>query len=47
MYVNKRMIPLETISGRNKNSEGGESKYDTFDTFVRTFVNATMYPHQA
>jgi hypothetical protein len=37
MYVNARMIPVETVSGirrgRMKESSGeGEFKYDTFDT---------------
>jgi hypothetical protein len=31
------MIPVETIPGM-----GGRYKYDIF---VKTFVNATMYPH--
>jgi hypothetical protein len=48
MYVNGKMIPVETISiigrwGRKDNGKGGEFKYDIFD--IRIFVNATMYPH--
>jgi hypothetical protein len=35
MYVNAKMIPVETISGMggaNESSGGGEFKYDIFDT---------------
>jgi hypothetical protein len=33
--------------GRIKESGGeGELKYDIFDILLRTFVNATVYPHQ-
>jgi hypothetical protein len=44
------MILVETIPGMRgreiKNSGGGdEFKDDIFD--IRTFVNATMYPHPA
>jgi hypothetical protein len=33
--------------GLKENDEGGEFKYDVFDTLLRTFVNATMYLHPA
>jgi hypothetical protein len=49
MYVNRNMTPVGTIPGMGgveiKNGRGGEFKYDIFD--IRTFVNATMYPHPA
>jgi hypothetical protein len=37
MYVNTKMIPVETVPGVrrgriNESSGGGEFKYDTFDT---------------
>jgi hypothetical protein len=46
------MRPVETIlgmeGGKIKESDGGdELKYDILDTLLRTFVNATMYPHSA
>jgi hypothetical protein len=52
MYVNGKMIPVETITGigggRKKENDGrGDFKYDIFEYIVRTFVNATMYPHPA
>jgi hypothetical protein len=52
MYVNAKMICVETVpgigSGRIKqNCGGGEFKCDIFDTVVRNFVNATVYPHAA
>jgi hypothetical protein len=52
MYVNGKMIPVETISGIEggeikENGGGGESKYDIFYIIVRTFINAAMYPHPA
>jgi hypothetical protein len=48
MYVNAKMIPVETVPGirrgeMQKSSGGGEPKSDIFDTLVRTFVNATMH----
>jgi hypothetical protein len=45
MYVNAKIIPVETISRRRgiKGEWGGESKYDIFDTFV----NAIVYSHPA
>jgi hypothetical protein len=30
-----------------ENAGEGEFKYDLFDTFLRTFINATMHPHPA
>jgi hypothetical protein len=50
MYVNGKMRPVETLprmKGRGIKESGGgdEFKYDIFD--IRTFVNATMYPHPA
>jgi predicted neutral ceramidase superfamily lipid hydrolase len=44
MYANGKMISIETIPGIKENVGGGEFKYDIF---VRTSVNATMYPHSA
>jgi hypothetical protein len=43
------MIPVETIPGMGRgeikqNGGGGEFKYDIF---VRSFINATMFPHPA
>jgi hypothetical protein len=37
MYVNRKMIPLETVPeikgwGMKESSRGGEFKYDIFDT---------------
>jgi hypothetical protein len=37
MYVNAKMIPIETVpgireGGMKENSRGGEFKYDIFDT---------------
>jgi hypothetical protein len=29
---------------KKENDVGSEFMYDIFDTFLRTFVNATMYP---
>jgi hypothetical protein len=48
MYVNAKMTPVEMIPGIRgrgikENSRGVEFMYDIF--FVRTCVNATMYPH--
>jgi hypothetical protein len=50
MYVNAKMIAVEIILGmggaRVKEScRGGEFKYDNILYIIRTFVNATMYPH--
>jgi hypothetical protein len=52
MYVNVKMIPVETVlgirGGRIKETGGGrEFKYDIFDTLLRTFVNATACPNPA
>jgi hypothetical protein len=49
MYVNAKMIPVETVpgirEGRMKDrSRGGEFKYDIFDNIVRTFINANNVP---
>jgi hypothetical protein len=50
MYVNVKMRPVETISGKwgwiKKNFGGGKLKYDIC-YIVRTLVNATMYPYPA
>jgi hypothetical protein len=50
MYGNGKKIPVETIPGMGlwgvkKSGRRGECKYDIFDTLLRTFVNATMYPY--
>jgi hypothetical protein len=50
MYVNGKMIPVETIPGMVEEGDKGECwgdefKYDIFD--IRTFVNATMFLHPA
>jgi hypothetical protein len=50
MYVNIKIIPVETfpgMGGEGIKERGGEGKfnYDIFDTILRTFLNATMYPH--
>jgi hypothetical protein len=38
MYANRKMIPFETIPGRQggikENGKGGEFKYDIFDTLI-------------
>jgi hypothetical protein len=38
--------PNGLFARKEANGGGGEFKYDIFD-IVRTFVNATMYPHPA
>jgi hypothetical protein len=50
MYVNAKMRSVETVPGMGggegwKSSGEGEFKYIWY--IVRTFTNATMYPHQA
>jgi hypothetical protein len=52
MCVNGKMIPVEIIlrmeeGGLKENGGGGIFNYDMFDIFLRTFVNAMMYPHPA
>jgi hypothetical protein len=42
LYVNGKLIAIETIPGIKESSGVGEPKYDIFDTFLRTFANATM-----
>jgi hypothetical protein len=48
MYVNgAKMVSVEKIPGMGgreikENGGGGESKYNIFDTFLRTFSNATI-----
>jgi hypothetical protein len=53
MHINSKTIHVETALrirgvGMKASSEGGEFKYDIFDTLyiITTFVNVTMYPHQ-
>jgi hypothetical protein len=51
-YVNEKMIPIETVSGMGGREDKGEwwsgwiQVWYIWNT-VRTFVNATMYPHPA
>jgi hypothetical protein len=51
VYVNAKMIPVETVPGIGgvgvKDSSGrGEFEYDYIWYIVKTFVNDTMYPAQ-
>jgi hypothetical protein len=52
MYVNGKMIPIEITPGMGekgikKNDRGGWIQVWHNWYIVRTFVNATMYPHPA
>jgi hypothetical protein len=50
MYVNGKMIPIETFPGIGgerikENGGGGEFEYNIFDTLLSAFVSATVHPH--
>jgi hypothetical protein len=52
MYVDAKMRPVETVSGIRgggmRKSSGGEWIQVWYIWYiVRTFINATMYPHTA
>jgi hypothetical protein len=50
MYANLKMIPVETILGMGvrwvKENGVGVNSSVIHLLWLRTFVNATMYPHQ-
>jgi hypothetical protein len=52
MYVNAKMIPVETIPEMRGGKDKGEwwrdeFKYDIFQNIVRTSVNSTIYSYPA
>jgi hypothetical protein len=47
MCVIGKIIPVETIPGMREIKENGRGGWIQVWYIVRTFVNATMYPHPA
>jgi hypothetical protein len=43
----QRILKSWKIYFSKERNRGGKSKYDIFDTLLRTFINATVYPHPA